>query len=385
MIHVQNQNTAWGSQVREGELVRYQVKAKNSNVEGATVIIKDSTGLPLYELTTDAFGFTPQVSLPSDFLLDRNWNHVVGDKNAAIPGTNDGTGQPIVVDEDSCADGIDNDGDTFIDELDVNNGIGDTSNCENGNREKPFYSVEAFKFGSGRDDFSYVLSGSVDDVINLENLRPSVSVTEPDGYSFAEPCALRDRHGTVQSGPTPTTTPHSRLNLVKSSVLKSSHPVLRIGSTPPIPPAPTAKSRWKPSVQRLGLRMGRCCHPEGEGDITFRIRSYDGLDYSPIEVRQYKLNLVAPSLLVDVPTEGSIHQTGKILFQGTASDPYQGTAGRTFNRFGSPSLARTDSLSSSSFRVQPAGPTSGTSQNCLRATTRPRCGLLTATSALGSR
>ena len=29
MIHVQNQNTAWGSQVREGELVRYQVKAKN--------------------------------------------------------------------------------------------------------------------------------------------------------------------------------------------------------------------------------------------------------------------------------------------------------------------------------------------------------------------
>ena len=84
MIHVQNQNTAWGSQVRQGELVRYQVKAKNSNVEGATVIIKDSTGLPLYELTTDAFGFTPQVSLPSDFLLDRNWNHVVGDKNAAI-------------------------------------------------------------------------------------------------------------------------------------------------------------------------------------------------------------------------------------------------------------------------------------------------------------
>ena len=41
MIHVQNQNSAWGSQVREGELVRYQVKAKNSNVAGATVIIKD--------------------------------------------------------------------------------------------------------------------------------------------------------------------------------------------------------------------------------------------------------------------------------------------------------------------------------------------------------
>jgi hypothetical protein len=69
-VHVQNQNSAWGSQVREGELVRYQVKAKNSNVAGATVIIKDATGLPIYELTTDEFGFTQQVSLPSNFLLD---------------------------------------------------------------------------------------------------------------------------------------------------------------------------------------------------------------------------------------------------------------------------------------------------------------------------
>ena len=68
-------------------------------------------------------------------------------------------------------------------------------------------------------------------------------------------------------------------------------------------------------------------HPEGEGDITFRIRSYDGLDYSPVEVRQYKLNLVAPTLLVDVPTQGSLHTNGKVLFQGTASDPYQGTYG----------------------------------------------------------
>ena len=68
-------------------------------------------------------------------------------------------------------------------------------------------------------------------------------------------------------------------------------------------------------------------HPEGEGDITFRIRSYDGLDYSPVEVRQYKLNLVAPTILVDIPTEGSVHQNGKVLFQGTASDPYQGTYG----------------------------------------------------------
>ena len=67
--------------------------------------------------------------------------------------------------------------------------------------------------------------------------------------------------------------------------------------------------------------------PSGEGDITFRIRSYDGLDYSPVEVRQFKLNLVPPTILVDIPTDGSVHQNGKVLFQGTASDPYQGTLG----------------------------------------------------------
>lgn len=87
MIHVQNQNTEWGTQIQKGELVRYQVKAKNSNVYDATVVIKDATGLPIFNMQTDVFGFTPQVSLPSDFLLDRNWNHVVGDLNYVIPGT----------------------------------------------------------------------------------------------------------------------------------------------------------------------------------------------------------------------------------------------------------------------------------------------------------
>ena len=319
MIHIQNQNTAWGSQVREGELVRYQVKAKNSNVEGATVIIKDSTGLPLYELTTDAFGFTPEVSLPSDFLLDRNWNHVVGDKNAQIPGSNDGTGQPVVVDEDSCSDGIDNDGDTYID--------GDDSDCING-RERPFYTVEAFKFGSGRDDFSYVLSGPIDDVINLENLRPSVSVNEPDGYSYARNVRIT---GQAWDG---AKWPYANDNTAQQA---------QFGMVKRVEIQPPGSSDWFYASDSSGANgeitmethpfkdwvyeWDGSAHPEGEGDITFRIRSYDGLDYSPIEVRQYKLNLVPPTILVDVPTQGSVHQNGKVLFQGTASDPYQGTYG----------------------------------------------------------
>jgi len=319
MIHIQNQNTAWGSQVREGELVRYQVKAKNSNVEGATVIIKDSTGLPLYELTTDAFGFTPEVSLPSDFLLDRNWNHIVGDKNAAIPGSNDGTGQPIVVDEDSCADGIDNDGDTYVD--------GDDSDCING-RERPFYTVEASKFGSGSDDFSYVLTGPIDDVINLENLRPSVSVNEPDGYSYATTVRIT---GQAWDG---AKWPYANDNTARQA---------QFGMVKRVEIQPPGSSDWFYASDSSGANgeitmethpfkdwvyeWDGAAHPEGEGDITFRIRSYDGLDYSPIEVRQYKLNLVPPTILVDVPTQGSVHQNGRVLFQGTASDPYQGTYG----------------------------------------------------------
>ena len=89
-------------------------------------------------------------------------------------------------------------------------------------------------------------------------------------------------------------------------------------------------------------------HPEGEGDITFRIRSYDGLDYSPIVVRQYKLNLVAPTLLVDVPTEGSNTKPARSCSKARPRTPIRERTEVTFNRFGSPSLARTDSLSNSS-------------------------------------
>jgi hypothetical protein len=264
MIHVQNQNTAWGSQVREGELVRYQVKAKNSNVEGATVIIKDATGLPLYELTTDAFGFTQQVSLPSDFLLDRNWNHQVGDKNAIIPGSGN---PPVTIDEDSCADGIDNDGDTLID--------GDDADCLNG-REMPFYSVEAFKFGSGNKDFSYVLSGPIDDVINLDNMRPSVSVTQQDGVSFATTVTLT---GQSWDG---VKWPYANDN---TAIQK------QFGTITAVEVQPPGSNYWYSAVDTSGangvitmanhpfkdwsFEWDMSAHPEGEGDVTFRVRSYD--------------------------------------------------------------------------------------------------------------
>ncbi len=318
-IHVQNQNSAWGSQVREGELVRYQVKAKNSNVAGATVVIRDATGLPLYTMTTDAFGFTPEVSLPSDFLLDRNWNHLVGETNVQIPGVTDSQGNAVFIDEDSCADGYDNDGDTKVDSED--------SDCTNG-RELPFYSVEAYMFGKGQKDFDFVLSGSIDDVINLDNLKPSVTVTQNDGFSFATTVELSGSSWDGISGPYPLdyVAYQNQFGLIK-----------RVEVQPP------GSTDWYSAIDTSGaggeitksnhpfkswsFDWEMSAHPEGEGDVTFRVRSYDGLDYSPVEVRKYKLNLVAPTILVDSPNDGSSHENGKVTFTGTASDPYSGTWG----------------------------------------------------------
>lgn len=319
MIHVQNQNSAWGSQIREGDLVRYQVKAKNSNVAGATVVIRDATGLPLYELDTDAFGFTQQVSLPSDFMLDHNWNHQVGERSVSVPGSDDGTGQPIVMDEDSCADGIDNDGDTLVDS--------DDADCLNG-RELPFYTVDAYKFGSGKKNLTFVLSGEIDEVINLENLRPSVSVDQADGASFATNVVIT---GESYDGVNlPTTIDYveyeNQFGLIR-----------RVEIQPP------GSQDWYSAVDSSGANgmltatnhpfktwsfvWDMSAHPEGEGDVTFRVRSYDGLDYSPVQSRLFKLNLVPPTLLLDVPTDGSTHSTGSILFQGSAADPYSGVYG----------------------------------------------------------
>ena len=316
-IHVQNQNSAWGSQVRQGELVRYQVKAQNSNVAGATVIIKDATGLPLYELTTDSFGFTQQVSLPSDFLLDRNWNHVVGETGVTVPGSD--PSNPEVLDEDTCSDGYDNDGDTFVDEADPD--------CANG-RELPFYIVEAYKFGKGKKDFDFVLSGPIDDVISLDNQRPSVTVEQYDGDSFAINAVLTGTAWDGQSGPYP-------LDIIAYE--------RQFGFVERVEIQPPGSTDWYYAVDTSGANgeltkenhpfktwsftWDLSAHPDGESDVTFRIRSYDGLDYSPIEVRKFKLNLVPPTLYLNEPLDGSTHSNGKILFTGTASDPYSGTWG----------------------------------------------------------
>lgn len=314
-IFVQNQNTEWGTQVRQGELVRYQVKSGGSNVADATVVIKDANGKPLYSMQTDAFGFTPQVSLPSDFMIDRNWNHIVGEQNVDVPGT------PTVesITENSCSDGYDNDGDTKVDV--------DDTDCVNG-RELAFYTVEAFKFGKGENEFSFSLTGGIDEVINLNNLPPSVTVDQIEGASFAQTITLTGSAWDGEAGPyaLDQIAYEKQFGLVQSVEIQ-----------------PPGQQTWYSAVDTSGANgeitrgnhpfktwsfdWDMSGHPEGESDVTFRIRSNDGLALSPVSVRDFKLNLVAPSLILSEPLDGSTHRDGNVLFSGTASDPYSGTQG----------------------------------------------------------
>ena len=119
-VHIQNQNSAWGVQVQQGELVRFRTMAKGNQVADAYVMVRDAIGNELYNVSTDDYGYTPHFTLPSNFHIDTNWNHLAND-----PG------------EDSCNDGIDNDGDATMDSSD--------SDCST-SREYSTYCVWGYNF-----------------------------------------------------------------------------------------------------------------------------------------------------------------------------------------------------------------------------------------------
>ena len=325
-IHVNNQQSAWGNQVREGELVKFRVKASNVDVEGATVIIKDAIGTPLYTLTTNAQGYTDEVTLASNFYLDRNLNHVVGESNVQVQLANASGGPPIVrtLDENTCSDGYDNDGDTLTDDAD--------DDCIAG-REIPQYKVEAYKFGKGTLEYDFVLTGPVDDIISLQNMAPSVTVEQPELTSFARVVALS---GTAWDGEAP---PYA------SDVIAQQK---QFGYVEDVQIQPPGSDVWLSAVDTSNsngvitqasypfstwaFEYDMSNHAEGEGDVTFRVRSFDGLEYSPITVKKYKLNLQAPSIIVNTPAQNSQHDPNSpkgsvVSFSGTASDPYFGVNG----------------------------------------------------------
>ena len=107
------------------------------------------------------------------------------------------------MDENTCSDGYDNDGDTFVDAADTSQTAEDNSHCDAGNRELPFYSVSAMKFGKGTKSFDIILDGGIDEVINLDNLKPSVDVAQGDGASFATTVTLTGTAWDGIAGPYP--------------------------------------------------------------------------------------------------------------------------------------------------------------------------------------
>ena len=172
------------------------------------------------------------------------------------------------------------------------------------------------------------MNGPIEDIISLDNLKPSVSVTQGDGASFATTATITGTAWDGLAGPYPLdiVAYENQFGLIK-----------RVEVQPP------GQTEWYSAIDTSGaggeitlanhpfktwsFDWDLSAHPEGEGDVTFRVRSYDGLDYSPIEVRKYKLNLVAPTILVETPNDGSSHDNNKVTFTGTASDPYSGTWG----------------------------------------------------------
>ena len=323
-VHVQNEQSAWGTQVREGELVRFQIKALNSNVDQATVILKNSTGSPLYTLTTDQFGYTPEVTLPSDFYLDRNWNNQVGEQGVTVVVEPGPPAITTTMDENTCSDGYDNDGDTLTDANDPD--------CASG-REIPTYSIEAYKFGKGIYEADFTLTGPIDDIINLDNMPPTVTLTQPDFTSFARTVSLS---GLAWDGEAP---PYA------SDIIAMQK---QYGYVEDVQIQPPGSSQWYSAVDTSNsggvITQGSypfstwtfdwdmSTYPEGEGDVTFKVRAFDGLEYSPLEVGKFKLNLEAPTIVINTPSDGQSHSPSSakgsvVSFSGTASDQYLGLQG----------------------------------------------------------
>ena len=312
-VYMRNQGSEWGVQVEEGELVRYQVKAKNSQVADAQVRISDAFGKELYDLRTDQFGFTQWVTLASNFHIDHNWNRIW---NEAY---NDSTTNWIA--EDSCTDAIDNDGDGLADSEDPDCFEG------SGTRELSVYFVDVEKFDKGRSSQSFTLTGPIDRVINLDNMAPSVRVDQQEDSSFARIISLT---GTAWDG--------MQFNTDGSYYNDANATEAMFGTVNRVEIQPHGSSTWYLATDDSGSngQVNKSNYPfkqwsyerdmsdHFEEDVTFRIKSFDGLDESQITTRVYRLNIDSPTTVIESPQNGSSHADGKVRFSGTASDAYRG-------------------------------------------------------------
>ncbi len=317
-IYMRNQGSEWGVQVEEGELVRYQVKASNSNVAGANVKIRNAFGVQLYNLTTDSFGFTPQITLPTNFHIDHNWNRKWNEPDYTIHPV---TGEYTADREDSCNDGVDNDGDGYADEQ-------DSEDCSPGTntREMSLFIVEASKFDKGRSTHTFTLDGMIDEIIHLDNMAPSVTVDQLNSTSFPKIVQLTGRAWDGFAGDNDG----NYFNTANATDAM-------FGTVDRVEIQPHGSPDWYNAIDTSGANgvITSTNYPfktwsfewdmsdQAEQDVTFRIRAYDGLEVSQIATRFFRLNINAPTIFVDSPQDGSQHVNGIVTFEGRAEDDYR--------------------------------------------------------------
>ena len=303
----------WAVQVRRAELVRFRATVNGVRVGDANVLLEDAHGNDMYDITTDPFGFTPWISLASDFHLDftgngPNPNHFAGD-----PG------------ENSCSDGVDNDGDLLYDS--------DDPDCQQGSstRELSKYFVTTYRFGKGYDKQAFNLTGTLDMVVSLDNMVPTVTVSQVDGHSFKRMVNFTGSgwDGNIGTG---------IFGSDEQARWEQKGAIERVEIKTP------ASSSWNDTRYAvddsgangevtLDNRPFRSWHfeydmsLEPENDYTFEFRAWDGVDYSPVITRTIRLNTQAPVTYVITPTDGSTFDSGIVTFSGTASDPYNGVYG----------------------------------------------------------
>ena len=310
-ISIQTQPTPYAVQVRRAELVKFQALVNGERVPGASVLIEDALGNDMYDIDTLSDGYTPWFALPSDFHLD--FRGLGGGDNP------DGFADDEY--EDSCSDGIDNDGDLVMDNAD--------SDCNHsaGTRELSLYRYTAYKFGFGLDSGEFTLDDtSYQGTANLLNLAPSVSITQDQGHSFrkivnitgnahdgvlasfypSDEMAQWDQKGYVHSIEVrdPFTSGWSDAMLATDSsdaqfgiVSKNNHP-------------------FKDWYYELDMSQ------MAEGDYVFQFRAFDGIEYSPISSISVKLNSQAPTVSVSSPSPFSTHSDDSVTFEGAAYDYY---------------------------------------------------------------
>ena len=310
-INIETQPTKYAVQVQRAELVRFQTLVNGQKVPNANVLIEDALGNDLYSLETNDDGYTPWFSLASNFHLD-------------FRGLADGDNPDGFADdqyEDSCSDGLDNDGDLLLDV--------DDPDCDYsaGTRELSLYRYTAYRFGYGFVNGEFTLTDTTyQDTLNLENNPPSVSVVQNDGESFRRVVTLT---GSAYDG--------TWAGIYETDELAQWDQkgyVHRVEIKDPF------TSDWNAvgyAIDASGSEPGyvsRNNHPfsnwyyeydmsnRQEGDYTFEFRAFDGLEYSPIITRTVKVNTQAPTISVTSPSTQSSHSDGTVTFEGTAHDPY---------------------------------------------------------------